>query len=137
MNTAYVTYGSMIASQLYLSVPTSRENRSSGSSSCSGTRRTTSSLRIAAAAAAATGKAPAAAANAPAAATATVTTMAASSAAASWSSSLPVILVDVMDTIVYDPFFTDMPRFFGMSFQQLMREKDPKAWVEFERGEID
>ena len=42
-----------------------------------------------------------------------------------------------MDTIVYDPFFTDMPRFFGMSFQQLMREKDPKAWVEFERGEID
>ena len=28
----------------------------------------------------------------------------------------PVLLLDVMDTLVTDPFFEHMPRFFNMSF---------------------
>ncbi|GFR43076.1 hypothetical protein Agub_g4083 [Astrephomene gubernaculifera] len=46
----------------------------------------------------------------------------------------PVILLDIMDTVVYDPFFHDMPAFFGMSFKELLASKHPTAWVEFERG---
>lgn len=49
----------------------------------------------------------------------------------------PVILLDVMDTIVRDPFFTHMPGFFGMTFEQLLEEKHPSTWVDFEKGEID
>ena len=49
----------------------------------------------------------------------------------------PVILLDVMVTIVADPFFTPLPDFFGMSFKELLAAKHPTAWVEFERGEID
>lgn len=48
----------------------------------------------------------------------------------------PVILFDVMDTIVADPFFTHMAPYFGMSFEELLREKHPSAWVEFETGSI-
>lgn len=48
-----------------------------------------------------------------------------------------VLLLDVMDTVVADPFFEHMPRFFGMSFQELLAAKHPDAWVRFERGVID
>lgn len=36
-----------------------------------------------------------------------------------------------------DPFFDQMPQFFGISFQQLMKAKHPTAWIEFETGSID
>lgn len=48
----------------------------------------------------------------------------------------PVLLLDVMDTIVRDPFFTEFPRHFGISFKELMAAKHPTTWVEFERGEL-
>jgi HAD superfamily hydrolase (TIGR01509 family) len=77
----------------------------------------------------------------------------------------PVLLLDIMDTIVKDPFFTHMPAYFGLSFKevrfavgqlfplrppsvgahpspsklaptQLLESKHPTAWVEFERDEI-
>ncbi|MEM9067953.1 MAG: HAD-IA family hydrolase [Myxococcota bacterium] len=48
-----------------------------------------------------------------------------------------ILLLDVMGTIVRDPFHDDMPAFFGMSLQQLLAEKHPSAWVRFERDEID
>lgn len=35
-----------------------------------------------------------------------------------------------------DPFFTQMPKFFNMSFEELLRAKHPSAWLEFERDEI-
>lgn len=35
-----------------------------------------------------------------------------------------------------DPFFKRMPAYFGMTFDQLLKEKHPTAWVEFEHGEI-
>jgi len=48
-----------------------------------------------------------------------------------------IILWDLMDTLVSDPFFRHMPEFFGLSLQELLQQKHPTAWLEFERGEID
>jgi len=48
----------------------------------------------------------------------------------------PIVLWDIMGTLVHDPFFEEMPRFFGMSFDSLLEAKHPDAWVEFERGEL-
>ncbi|GFS30179.1 haloacid dehalogenase-like hydrolase (HAD) superfamily protein [Actinidia rufa] len=50
---------------------------------------------------------------------------------------LPVLLFDVMDTIVRDPFYEDVPAFFSMSLKELIECKHPTAWIEFERGLID
>jgi FMN phosphatase YigB (HAD superfamily) len=47
-----------------------------------------------------------------------------------------VILWDLMDTLVRDPFFTHMAEFFGMSFEELLQAKHPTAWGEFELGRI-
>jgi FMN phosphatase YigB (HAD superfamily) len=48
-----------------------------------------------------------------------------------------VVLFDVMDTLVHDPFRHVMPAFFGMTLAEMMREKHPHAWVEFELAERD
>ena len=45
-----------------------------------------------------------------------------------------VILWDVMDTLVRDPFFTHMAGFFGLTFEELLRRKHPTAWGKFELG---
>lgn len=37
-----------------------------------------------------------------------------------------------MGTLVHDPFFSEMPEFFGMSFDSMLAAKHPSAWVEFE-----
>ncbi|XP_071710700.1 flavin mononucleotide hydrolase 1, chloroplatic [Rutidosis leptorrhynchoides] len=50
---------------------------------------------------------------------------------------LPVLLFDIMDTIVRDPFYHDIPEFFGMSMKELLDCKHPTAWIEFEKGHID
>jgi len=47
-----------------------------------------------------------------------------------------VILWDVMDTLVRDPFRDVMPRFFGLSLEEMLRQKHPDAWSRFERGEL-
>jgi HAD superfamily hydrolase (TIGR01509 family) len=49
----------------------------------------------------------------------------------------PVLLLDVMDTLVYDPFNREIPEFFGLSPAALLAENDTAAWVEFELGWID
>ena len=49
----------------------------------------------------------------------------------------PTLLLDVMGTMVFDPFLTCVPAFFGMTLEQLLREKHPTAWVDFELGAID
>ena len=46
-----------------------------------------------------------------------------------------IVLWDVMGTLVQDPFFAEMPEFFGMTFDALLEAKHPRAWVEFELGE--
>lgn len=48
-----------------------------------------------------------------------------------------VILWDLMDTLVRDPFYTHVPRFFGMTFDELLAAKHPTAWGQFELGRID
>ncbi|KAK7243282.1 hypothetical protein RIF29_38075 [Crotalaria pallida] len=50
---------------------------------------------------------------------------------------LPILLFDVMDTLVRDPFYHDVPAFFGMSMKELLDCKHPTAWIEFEKGLID
>jgi HAD superfamily hydrolase (TIGR01509 family) len=47
-----------------------------------------------------------------------------------------VVLWDLMDTLVRDPFFTHIADFFGISFEELLRAKHPSAWAEFEVGRI-
>ncbi len=47
------------------------------------------------------------------------------------------LLLDVMSTLVYDPFRVEMPAALGVTFEEMLRDKDPTAWLEFERGEID
>ncbi|MCD7447278.1 Flavin mononucleotide hydrolase 1, chloroplatic [Datura stramonium] len=49
---------------------------------------------------------------------------------------LPILLFDVMDTIVRDPFYQDVPAFFRMSMKELLECKHPTAWIEFEKGLI-
>jgi len=46
-----------------------------------------------------------------------------------------IVLWDVMGTLVHDPFFVEMPTFFGMTFDAMLEAKHPSAWVEFELGE--
>lgn len=48
-----------------------------------------------------------------------------------------ILLLDVMDTLVYDPFHAEVPAFFGTSLERLLAEKDPEAWPRFESGEWD
>jgi FMN phosphatase YigB (HAD superfamily) len=43
-----------------------------------------------------------------------------------------LILWDIMDTLVRDPFFSHMPGFFGHSFDELVAQLTPRVWVEFE-----
>lgn len=49
----------------------------------------------------------------------------------------PIVLFDVMDTLVYDPFRHEMPAFFGTTLEGMLRDKHPRAWVEFELAERD
>lgn len=48
-----------------------------------------------------------------------------------------VLLLDVMSTLVYDPFHEVMPAFFGMTMAEMMAAKHPSAWIEFEHGRMD
>ncbi|MGF1466128.1 MAG: HAD family hydrolase [Sandaracinaceae bacterium] len=48
-----------------------------------------------------------------------------------------VLLLDVMGTLVYDPFHEVMPSHFGMTLDELLAVKHPRAWVDFERGRLD
>ncbi len=47
-----------------------------------------------------------------------------------------VLLLDVMDTIVWDPYRL-IPGFFGSDWRELMLEREPSGWLRYERGEID
>lgn len=48
-----------------------------------------------------------------------------------------MLLLDVMGTLVSDPFYDVVPEFFGMSLDELIAVKHPSAWVAFERDHID
>ena len=46
------------------------------------------------------------------------------------------ILLDVMETLVTEPYYRAMPDFFGMTPQQLREAKHPTSWIEFEEGKL-
>lgn len=48
-----------------------------------------------------------------------------------------ILLLDIMGTVVHEPFVEDMPRFFGMTLDELIEAKHPDLWLRFERGEIE
>ena len=45
------------------------------------------------------------------------------------------LLLDVMSTLIYDPFFVEVPAFFQCSLQELIRDKDAHAWLDFEKNQ--
>lgn len=49
----------------------------------------------------------------------------------------PILLFDVMDTLVHEPFYREMPAFFGMTLEELLEAKHPTAWVDFELGRLE
>lgn len=50
----------------------------------------------------------------------------------------PLLLaLDLMDTVVRDPFFHAVPRHLGRSMKQVFRLFDSQAWIAFETGLID
>ncbi len=48
----------------------------------------------------------------------------------------PVLLLDVMSTLVTEPFLEAMPRFFGMTLDEFRAAREPGPWIEFEHGRI-
>jgi HAD superfamily hydrolase (TIGR01509 family) len=48
----------------------------------------------------------------------------------------PTLLFDVMGTLVRDPFRDDIPPALGMTLDEVLAQKDPTAWVEFEYGDL-
>lgn len=42
-----------------------------------------------------------------------------------------------MGTLVYDPFRVEVPAQLGLTFDELLDQKHPTAWKEFERGELE
>jgi HAD superfamily hydrolase (TIGR01509 family) len=51
--------------------------------------------------------------------------------------SKPILLLDVMETLVSEPFFQTVPKFFGMTLEELLLIKHPHSWIDFEHGRID
>jgi len=47
------------------------------------------------------------------------------------------LLLDVMSTLVYEPFFEEVPGFFGLSLPELLPLLRKGAWVDFELDKID
>lgn len=48
-----------------------------------------------------------------------------------------LLLFDVLGTLVYEPFFHEVPRALGMTLEEVLEAKHPTAWAEFECGTID
>jgi HAD superfamily hydrolase (TIGR01509 family) len=51
-------------------------------------------------------------------------------------SARPILLFDVMETLVTEPFPTVMPPFFGMTLDEFRQARHPTAWIEFEKGRL-
>ena len=47
-----------------------------------------------------------------------------------------ILLLDVMGTLVTEPYMEVLPKFFGMSLKELFARRDLHCWPAFERNEI-
>lgn len=50
---------------------------------------------------------------------------------------MAVLLLDVMSTLVHEPFLHEVPAFLGRGLGELRRELSIDAWIDFECGRID
>ena len=48
----------------------------------------------------------------------------------------PILLLDVMETLVTDPFEVEIPALFGTTSDRLLTQLDLDAWLTFEEGRI-
>jgi FMN phosphatase YigB (HAD superfamily) len=48
-----------------------------------------------------------------------------------------LLALDIMDTVVRDPIFHDVPRRFALAQRELFELLDGRAWVDFETGAVD
>ncbi len=48
----------------------------------------------------------------------------------------PILIFDLMDTIVVDPFYTLFPKYFNMPLEELYKIKNPNIWPKFEVCEV-
>ena len=51
--------------------------------------------------------------------------------------STKVFLFDVMSTLVYDPFYSELPVAFNTDLRSLLAGRDRMAWVDFECGRLN
>jgi FMN hydrolase / 5-amino-6-(5-phospho-D-ribitylamino)uracil phosphatase len=51
--------------------------------------------------------------------------------------SSPVFLLDVMSTLVHEPFLHEVPAFLGRPLGELRHELSIEAWHDFEKGRLD
>ncbi|HTA46981.1 MAG TPA: HAD-IA family hydrolase [Bryobacteraceae bacterium] len=51
-------------------------------------------------------------------------------------STTPLIFFDVLGTLVQNPFYREIPAFFGLTLSELRSSSNPASWIEFECGEI-
>lgn len=49
----------------------------------------------------------------------------------------PILLFDVMETLVTEPYLVEMPAFFGMTSAELRAALNFDCWIEFEYGRIN
>lgn len=50
------------------------------------------------------------------------------------ASPIRAVVLDVMSTIVTEPFLAVVPQALGMSLEEIIEHKHPTAWVDFEKG---
>jgi HAD superfamily hydrolase (TIGR01509 family) len=49
----------------------------------------------------------------------------------------PILVFDLMDTLIRDPFFWAIPAHLGTTMPELLQAKHPRSWLEFELGQIE
>jgi putative hydrolase of the HAD superfamily len=50
---------------------------------------------------------------------------------------MPLLVFDLMDTVIVDPFYREVPVYLGTSLEELIQVKHPTSWIEFETGLTD
>jgi HAD superfamily hydrolase (TIGR01509 family) len=48
----------------------------------------------------------------------------------------PIIFWDMMETLVTEPYFNDLPAYFGLTVEELRQQMHPTSWIDFEEGRL-
>ncbi|AGY60717.1 HAD family hydrolase [Gloeobacter kilaueensis] len=49
----------------------------------------------------------------------------------------PLLVFDLMDTVIVDPFYREVPAYLETTLEELLKVKHPTSWIEFETGLTD